>query len=75
MLYHIYNGIKKIGKKRANEINIQDKLLKGENIWNLCIINNINFWEETFGYDNIFDVTKHIMHATLRMYFSLNYLI
>ena len=43
ILYHIYNGIKKIGKKRANEINIQDRLLKGENIWNLYIIDNIDF--------------------------------
>ena len=34
------------------------RLLRGENIFNLAVIDNIDFKEKTFGFGNIYDVTK-----------------
>ena len=48
-------------------------MIRGKNIWNLCIIDNIDFREETFAYDNIFDTTRKTTHATLRMVFQLSH--
>jgi len=45
-------------------------LLKGENIWNVSVIDNIDFKESTFKYGNIFDTTRNSSHATLRMVFQ-----
>ena len=67
---HTQRHERKLAKKRANKVNVQDRLIRGENIWNLCIIDNIDFCEETFTYDNIFDTTRKTMHATLRMVFQ-----
>ncbi|CAJ0625428.1 15168_t:CDS:2 [Entrophospora sp. SA101] len=57
--------------KRANEHDISEKLIRNnENIWNLCVIDNIDFQEKTFGYNNIFDVTRRTTHSTLQMVFQ-----
>ncbi|CAG8480772.1 25624_t:CDS:2 [Dentiscutata erythropus] len=61
---------RKLEKQRSSNIDISKKLLYGEDIWNLCIIDNIDFKESTFVYDNIFDVPKRIAHATLRTVFQ-----
>ena len=63
---HTQRHERKLAKKRANEVNVQDRLIRGENIWNLCIIDNIDFREETFAYDNIFDTTRKTTHATFK---------
>jgi len=44
-------------------------LLKGENIFNLAVIDNIDFKEKSFGFENIYDVTQGTSHAILRMIF------
>ncbi len=36
---------------------------KNENIWNLAIINNIDFKEATFRYGNIFDTIYTSIHT------------
>ncbi|UZN99314.1 uncharacterized protein OCT59_000592 [Rhizophagus irregularis] len=41
-----------------------------KNIWNLGIIDNVDFKETTFGYGNIFDAVRGNSHATLRMLFQ-----
>lgn len=51
-------------------VNIQERLIKGENVWNLCVIDNIDFREETFLYNNIFDAAGRTINATLRMVFQ-----
>ena len=46
------------------------RLKKNDKIWNLCVIDNIDFKEQTFSYGNIFDTTRKSSHATLRMVFQ-----
>ena len=36
----------------------------------MIIIDNINFKQKSFTFGNIYDVTKTILHATLRMVFQ-----
>ncbi|GES89920.1 hypothetical protein GLOIN_2v1482460 [Rhizophagus clarus] len=47
------------------------RLIKGNNIWNLAIIDNIDFKERTFKFGNIYDVTRGSSYATLRMAFQI----
>src|ERR1041384_1730224 len=46
------------------------RLIQGKNIWNLAIIDNIDFKERSFKFGNIYDVTRGNSHATLRMAFQ-----
>ena len=46
-------------------------LIKGNKIWNLAVIDNIDFKEKTFKFGNIYDVTRGNSHATLRMAFQI----
>ncbi|RHZ81960.1 hypothetical protein Glove_115g59 [Diversispora epigaea] len=57
-------------KKRMNEANPISRLQKTQNIWNLAVIDNIDFKQKTFTYGNIFDVTRDTSHTTLRMAFQ-----
>jgi hypothetical protein len=57
-------------KIRALLVNLADRICYEKNIWNLGVIDNIDFKEATFGYGNIFDVTRGNSHATLRMLFQ-----
>jgi len=43
------------------------RLIQGKNIWNLAVIDNIDFKEKSFAFGNIYDVTRGNSHATLRM--------
>ncbi|RHZ63288.1 hypothetical protein Glove_330g51 [Diversispora epigaea] len=40
------------------------------NIWNVCVIDNIDFKEKTFTYGNIYDTTRTSSYATLRLLFQ-----
>ncbi|RHZ69647.1 hypothetical protein Glove_281g66 [Diversispora epigaea] len=56
-----------------NRIDVEEptlRLLKGSNIWNACVIDNIDIKEKTFSYGNIYDVTHSSVHATLRLVFQ-----
>ena len=57
-------------KKRMVQANPQERLESGPNIWNLAIIDNIDFKEKTFRAGNLFDTTRDTAHATLRMVFQ-----
>ncbi|RHZ83717.1 hypothetical protein Glove_88g39 [Diversispora epigaea] len=61
----------RIEKQRMTKIDPTERLLKGLNIWNLAVIDNINFKEKTFTYGNIFDATRKSSHTTLRMVFQM----
>ena len=53
------------------KVNPNERLLKGSNIWNLAVIDNIDFKDKTFTYGNIFDTTRKSSHTTLRMVFQM----
>ena len=46
------------------------RLIKGNNVFNLAVIDNIDFKEISFGFGNIYGVTHGTSHATLRMMFQ-----
>ncbi|RHZ76929.1 hypothetical protein Glove_187g65 [Diversispora epigaea] len=45
-------------------------LKKNKKIWNLAIIDNIDFKIKSFSFGNIYDVTRETLHATLRIAFQ-----
>ena len=47
------------------------RLIQGNNIWNLAIINNIDFKVKSFKFGNIYDVTCGSSHATLQIAFQM----
>jgi hypothetical protein len=62
---------RQLAKIRMNATDPSKRLIKGNNIWNLAIIDNIDFKEKTFKFGNIYDVTRGSSHATLRMAFQI----
>lgn len=50
-------------KKRMDAAEPTSRLLKGPNIWNVCVIDNIDFKEKAFTYGNIYDTTRSSSHA------------
>ncbi|PKY46612.1 hypothetical protein RhiirA4_461515 [Rhizophagus irregularis] len=62
---------RQLAKIRMNETDPSKRLIKGKNIWNLAIIDNIDFKEKTFKFGNIYDITRGSSHATLRMAFQI----
>ncbi|RHZ71229.1 hypothetical protein Glove_261g9 [Diversispora epigaea] len=71
MLAHYGDHEQKLEKKRMNEVNPTKRLNQNLCLWNLAVINNIDFKEKTFSYGNIFDVTRGTSYATLRMAFQI----
>src|SRR4051794_10025253 len=51
--------------------NPTQRLVKEKNIWNLAVVDNIDFKEKSFKFGNIYDVTQGSSHATLRMAFQM----
>ncbi|RHZ51446.1 hypothetical protein Glove_478g13 [Diversispora epigaea] len=49
-----------------------ERLKKDKNIWNLAIIDNIDFKTKSFSFGNIYDVTRETSHATLRIILKSN---
>ena len=70
VISHTARYEKQLEKERRLENNPNERILRGDNIWNVCVIDNIDFKEKTFCYDNIFDVVRRTAHATLRMVFQ-----
>ena len=67
---HTQSYERRLEKIRINEAKPKERLLTGENVWNVSVIDNIDFKEKTFAYGNIFDTTRNSSHATLRMVFQ-----
>ena len=47
----------RLEKFRMHHTDPRENLIEGSNIWNLAVIDNIDFKASTFSYGNIFDVT------------------
>src|SRR5256885_669707 len=61
---------RRLAKIRMEDSDPTKRLIKGKNIWNLAVIDNIDFKERSFKFGNIYDVTRGNSHATLRMAFQ-----
>jgi hypothetical protein len=61
-----------VERKQMSEVNPRERLSNNNegNIWNLAVIDNIDFTDKTFAYGNIFDAVRKSSHATLRMVFQ-----
>ncbi|GBB91265.1 hypothetical protein RclHR1_18430005 [Rhizophagus clarus] len=51
-------------------VDLAMRLRNRNNVYNLTVIDNIDFKETSFGFGNIYDVTHRTFHATLRMVFQ-----
>ena len=69
---HTQRHERRLKKVRMDKINPKERLQQGPNIWNVYVIDNIDFKEQSFAYGNIYDVTQATTHATLRMVFQFN---
>src|SRR6266496_977761 len=56
--------------KRMKSADPKLRVWQKPNIWNICVIDNIDFKEKAFTYGNIYDATRHSSHATLRLLFQ-----
>ncbi|CAB4424037.1 unnamed protein product [Rhizophagus irregularis] len=61
---------RKLANTRMEKANPAKRLIQENNIWNLAIIDNIDFKEKSFKFGNIYDVTRGSSHAILRMAFQ-----
>ncbi|EXX63431.1 hypothetical protein RirG_152420 [Rhizophagus irregularis DAOM 197198w] len=68
---HTSRHERRLEKVRMKDIDPTKRLIRGNNVFNLAIIDNIDFKEVSFGFSNIYDVTRRTSHATLRMVFQL----
>ncbi|GBC23677.1 uncharacterized protein OCT59_011254 [Rhizophagus irregularis] len=57
-------------KERINNAVPTQRLYQKLDIWNLAVIDNIDFKQKTFSFGNIYDTTRNSSHATLRMAFQ-----
>ncbi|GES98166.1 hypothetical protein GLOIN_2v1793246 [Rhizophagus clarus] len=57
-------------KERISKAVPTKRLCQKSNIWNLAIIDNIDFKQKTFSFGNIYDTTRNSSHMTLRMAFQ-----
>jgi len=69
---HTQHHERRLEKIRIDKIKPEKRLQEGPNIWNICVIDNIDFKERTFAYGNIYDVTRTTAHATLRIVFQFS---
>ncbi|CAB4422795.1 unnamed protein product [Rhizophagus irregularis] len=67
---HTSRHERRLEKVRMKDIDPTKRLIRGNNVFNLAIIDNIDFKEVSFGFGNIYDVTRGTSHATLRMVFQ-----
>jgi len=56
--------------KRMSAANPTLRLKKNNKIWNVSVIDNIDFKEKSFTFGNIYDTTRTTTHATLRIVFQ-----
>ncbi|RIA83736.1 hypothetical protein C1645_833349 [Glomus cerebriforme] len=67
---HTQRHERKLENRRIMTANPCERLWVGDNIWNIGVIDNIDFKEKTFAYSNIFDQTRNTTHVTLRIVFQ-----
>ncbi|GET55152.1 hypothetical protein GLOIN_2v1761305 [Rhizophagus irregularis DAOM 181602=DAOM 197198] len=67
---HTNRHERRLEKTRMQSIDPTKRLRSGNDIFNLAVIDNIDFKEASFGFGNIYDVTRETSHATLRMVFQ-----
>ncbi|CAG8560390.1 3542_t:CDS:2 [Paraglomus occultum] len=64
---HSMHHEKTLERQRIRDTKPEDRVIKKETIWNICVVDNIDFVEKTFAYGNIFDAARRSIHATVRM--------
>ncbi|RHZ88406.1 hypothetical protein Glove_23g147 [Diversispora epigaea] len=73
-VYHVTSHTdryeRKLAKTRIENSDSTKRLIQDKNIWNLAVIDNIDFKEKSFKFGNIYDITRGNSHATLRMVFQ-----
>jgi len=61
---------RRLENKRMSAADPTSRLKKNSKIWNVCVIDNIDFKEKSFTFGNIYNSTRTTTHATLRIVFQ-----
>ena len=67
---HTNRHERRLEKTRMKSADPSKRLFTENNVFNLAVIDNIDFKERSFQFGNIYDVTRGTSHATLRMVFQ-----
>ena len=57
MTSHTDRHERKLANIRMEKADPAQRLIQGKNIWNLAVVDNIDFKEKSFKFENIYDVT------------------
>src|SRR4051794_9833437 len=79
-LHQVFQSVNVVAHTDRHEWHLENKrmpaadptlrLKKNNKIWNLCVIDNIDFKEKSFTFGNIYDTTRATTHATIRIVFQ-----
>ena len=67
LLRHTDRHERKLANARMEKANPTKRLIQEKNIWNLAIIDNIDFKEKSFKFGNIYDVIRRTSVSFLRL--------
>jgi len=67
---HSIKHERKLEVVRMSNANPHSYLISGSGVWNVCVIDNIDFKQKSFAWGNIYDVTRSTTHAILRLVFQ-----
>ena len=67
---HSIKHERKLEVIRMSNANPYSYLISGSGVWNVCVIDNIDFKQKSFAWGNIYDVTRSTTHAILRLVFQ-----
>ncbi|PKC70635.1 hypothetical protein RhiirA1_454521 [Rhizophagus irregularis] len=70
IISHSISYERKLEAIRMSTSNPQSRIITGSKIWNVCVIDNIDFKQKSFAWGNIYDATQSTTHAILRLLFQ-----
>ena len=70
IISHSISYERKLEAIRMSTSNPQSRIITGSKIWNICVIDNIDFKQKSFAWGNIYDATRSTTHAILRLLFQ-----
>ncbi|GET00647.1 hypothetical protein GLOIN_2v1474502 [Rhizophagus clarus] len=70
IISHSITHERKLEIARMSISNPQSRIIAGPKIWNVCVIDNIDFKQSSFTWGNIYDTTRTTSHAILRLLFQ-----
>ncbi|RHZ78051.1 hypothetical protein Glove_168g331 [Diversispora epigaea] len=70
VVLHSIKHERKLEFKRMSNTDSRLYLISGSNIWNICVIDNIDFKQSSFSWGNIYDTTRSTSHVIICLVFQ-----